>query len=294
MKVSVALVLLVTVLGAGCRIAADRRLVYESAPSRANHGLVLEHAVYTPPGFSPNEELPLVVFLHGGGDWEGSFDQHGVTRRLDRAIAEGDAPRAVILLPDGELGFWQDWYDDSHRYRSWVVHELIPRIQARYHTRDCPQGCHVMGVSMGSIGALSFAHHHPDVFRTVTAISGPVMDTEGMLSFLQDRLLAILIPMHRIFGPPERDRVERDDLYLRWTSPEATGMEKIFLAWGSRDRGPVIEGSEAFHEHLAEHAIPHRAYVYEGGHGWAGWGPVIEEALRVQVAGREPTLDGYR
>lgn len=257
-----------------------RRAEYGAYPSQANRGVILEHAVYTPPDFSPGERLPLVVFLHGGGDSHDAFDRHGISERLDRAIRAGTVPRAVILLPDGDLGFWANWHDESRRYEDWVVEELIPRIAGEYRTLSCPEHCHVMGVSMGGAAALRWAHHRPDTFSTVTSLSGPVLNTEQMISFVNDRLLSILVPTQRIFGPPEpRSRIEEEDLYLQWTSPEATHMRRIVIAWGDSDRGGIVEGSRAFHEHLAAHDVPHEAWEYDGGHGWVHWAPVIERAL---------------
>ena len=271
-------VLLVVVLLAGCA-SFPRRTEYAAGASRAMNGARMEHAVYVPPGFREDEALPLVVFLHGGGDSHDAFDRHGISARLDRAMAEGRVPRAVIVLPNGELGFWANWRDGSRRYEDWVVDELVPEVRERYHTLACPEDCHVMGVSMGGSGALAMAHHRPDRFSTVTAISAPVLSTEQMIDFVEDRFLSIFIPTHRIFGEPSRARIERDDLFLRWTSPESTGLRSIVLAWGDEDRGPIVSSNRAFSRHLTEHRIEHEAWEYEGGHAWVAWAPIIERAL---------------
>jgi enterochelin esterase-like enzyme len=105
-----------------------------------------------------------------------------------------------------------------------------------------------------------------------------------MIDFVDNRLYAVFIPTYRVFGPPEpRARIERDDLYLQWTSAEATHMRSIVIAWGDRDHAGIIDGSRAFDRHLREHHIPHQAWEYRGGHGWVSWGPVIERALAYQL-----------
>jgi enterochelin esterase-like enzyme len=268
---------------AGCA-SFPRRMTYASHVSPAMNGLHMQYAVYTPPDHAPDERLPLVVFLHGGGDSCDAFDRHGISARLDRAIEAGEVPRSVIVLPDGGLGFWANWHDGSRRYEDWIADELMGRVADEYHTRGCPEDCHVMGVSMGGAGALRFAHHRADRVSTVTAISGPVMNTDQMVSFVTDRLFAIIVPTERIFGPPEpRTRIEREDLFLRWTSLESTGMRRIALAWGTGDRGVIIQGARAFHQHLEESGVPHEAWEYEGGHDWVSWGPIIERALVTQL-----------
>ena len=82
-----------------------------------------------------------------------------------------------------------------------AVDEVMPRVGADYGTGECPAECHVMGVSMGGSGATRFAHHRPDRFGTLTAISGPVMNTAQMASFVDDRLLAIVIAGAISFSP---------------------------------------------------------------------------------------------
>lgn len=275
---------LLLVVVTGCA-SFPRRLDYRVQRSQAMNGATMEYAVYAPQGHTPSEALPLVVFLHGGGDSHDAFDRHRISPRLDEAVEAGRVPRAVILLPNGELGFWANWHDGSRRYEDWIVEELVPEVALDYGTRPCPEACHVMGVSMGGAGALRMAHHRPDRFSTVTAISGPVMNTEQMIRFANDRLLSIFVPMHRVFGPlDDRERIEDDDLFLRWTSPEAARLSRIVLAWGDQDRGAIVEGSRAFARHLREHQIPHEAWEYDGGHAWVAWAPIIERALAHQLA----------
>jgi enterochelin esterase-like enzyme len=273
-------------LASGCG-GFDRRLSYAAERSAAMRGVQMNYAVYLPPGFSAEERLPLIVFLHGGGDSHDAFDRHGISAQLDESMASGDVPRAVILLPSGDLGFWMNWYDETRRYEDWIADELVPTVAANYDTLPCPEHCHVMGVSMGGAGAMRMAHHRPDRFSTVTSISGPVMDTEQMISFAEDRLLAILMPTHRIFGPTRpRERIEEDDLFLRWTSPESTRLDSIVIAWVMNDREGIVGGSRALHDHFEDHHIPHAAWEYEGDHAWVSWAPIIERAIAYQLRDR--------
>src|SRR5690606_24152503 len=115
MRVGVGRILIVLVLLVGCA-SFPRRMQYAGASSAAMNGVRMEHSVYVPPDWRDDEALPLVVFLHGGGDSHDAFDRHGIAARLDRAMTEGRVPRAVILLPSGDLGFWANWYDGTRRY----------------------------------------------------------------------------------------------------------------------------------------------------------------------------------
>ncbi|MDQ3036957.1 MAG: esterase family protein [Myxococcota bacterium] len=268
----------------GCA-SFPRRLEYTTVRSAALRDTYAEYAVFVPPGFSQDERLPLVVFLHGGGDAPDSLDRHGISGRLEEGMREGTIPRAVVVVPQGDLGFWANWYDGSRSYEDWVVDEVMPRVARRYATAPCPEGCHAIGVSMGAEGALRIAMHRPGTFASVTSISGPSMDTDRRIAFMNDRLISAFVPTLRVFGPTEpRSRVERDDPFVQWTGPEDLGGTRLFVAWATRDRDLVREGGEALHRHLEAHGIAHEHRVFEGAHDWASWAPVIEEALRVQLA----------
>jgi len=272
--------LLALLLAAGC--STTGRLDYETIESPAMER-PMDYGVYLPPDFSPDEELPLVVFLHGGGDDHRSFDEADVGEKIDRALAERRVPRAVIVVPNGELGFWVNWHDGSQRWADWVLDDLVPHAQATYGTRSCPEGCHLMGVSMGGFGTINMAMKHPETFATITPISAPIRNTEEMMAFSESGFVAQMVPVERIFGPLERERVRQSDPYVQWTSPaDLHGMD-LMLVWGDADREGIRRHGARFHEHLLDHAIPHDLLVYPGGHVWASWDAAIVEALRRQL-----------
>lgn len=270
----------ILLLATGC--ATTQRLDYEKVDSPAMDR-EMDYAVYLPPDYSPEEELPLVVFLHGGGDDHRTFDQAGVGQQIDRALREERTPRAVVVVPNGEFGLWVNWHDGSQRWEDWVVDDLIPHARETYNTRDCPDGCHLMGISMGGFGSLHMAMNNPETFATVTPMSAPIMNTEEMIDFREQGFVARFMPVKRIFGPLDRDRIREDDVYAQWTKPEDLHGMELMLAWGDEDREGIRKHGARFHQHLREHGIPHDLLVYPGGHGWASWDAVIVEALRRQV-----------
>lgn len=265
-----------------------RRLEYTTLRSDALRDTYAEVAVYVPPVSGEGERLPVVIFLHGGGDSPDCLDRHGIAARLDEAIRAGRVPPAIIVVPQGDLSFWTNWYDGSRRYEDWAVDEVIRAVGRRHPILPCPEGCHLVGVSMGAEGAIRIALHRPGAFASVSSISGPAMDTDRRIAFLRDPLINIVVPTHHVFGPPEpRSRIEADDPFVQWTSPADLAGTRLFLAWGTRDRDAIRLGGAALHDHLASHAIPHTLHVFEGEHTWRDWGPVIEEALRTQLRSSE-------
>lgn len=241
----------------------------------------MDYAVYTPPGFGDDERLPLVVFLHGGGDDETCFDRAAIGALLDERIGQGQLPRAVVVVPDGELGFWENWHDGSHRYRDWVVRDLLPAVRARYHTRTDREGTHLLGISMGGHGALRLARLEPEVFASVAAISAPVMDAEHLVQFTQGFWVRLFVPVDRIWGPTDDlEVVRRDDLFERWQRQEDLRGMRLLLAHGTEDRAGIVTGNERFHQHLAERGVGHDYLVYGGRHLWVDWRPMLPEVFR--------------
>lgn len=281
---------LLALLALGCASFA-RHAAYDRTASAAMRGVWMEYAVLVPADHSDSERLPVVVFLHGGGDGPDCLDRAGLGESIANAMASGALPRAVIVVPQGDLGFWANWYDGSRSYEDWVLDDLMPLVERRHHTLACPEGCHVMGVSMGAEGALRFAMHRPGTFASVTSISGPALDTERRIEFVEDRLWQSILPTYHVFGPPTpRWRVERDDPFVQWRAPDALGGTRLYLAWGDGDRDEVGEGAERLHAHLEAHGVPHVSAEFSGDHSWRSWGPVILDALRVQVGGATSSL----
>ena len=268
-----------------------RLMTYERFSSPAMRDVWMESSVLAPVDLRSDEHLPLVLFLHGGGDGPDALDRAGISADLLEGMSDGTVTRAVIVLPEGDLGFWANWYDGSRRYEDYAVNEVMPRAARRYHTAPCPEGCHLMGVSMGAEGALRFALHRRGLWSSVTAISGPSYDTQRRLEFLADPLINVAIPTWHVFGPPgPRWRVEADDPWIVWRTTEDVGA-RLFLTWGTNDRDFVREGSERLHAHLTGRGVAHEAEAFEGGHNWVSWGAVIRGALRRQLAPTSITSD---
>jgi S-formylglutathione hydrolase FrmB len=116
--------LLLAMLLEGCA-AARVRMQYRTYESRAM-GKRMEYAVYTPPQWAKGDVLPLVLFLHGGGgDTVDCLERNGITEFLDAEIAAGRVPRVLIVVPQGDRGFWANWADGTRRYQDWALDEAV-------------------------------------------------------------------------------------------------------------------------------------------------------------------------
>ena len=283
--------LLFAVTIAACYLAGcspfQKTLEYGTVESPAMGEREMDFAVWTPPEFTDTENLPLVLFLHGGGDSHDAFDRNAVATRLYQATKAEKIPRAIILLPSGENGFWVDWFDRSRLYETWVIDELLPYVQETYGTKACPDNCHIMGVSMGGAGTMSMTMHHPELFASATVISAPIFDQKNMISFSNNRLYNGIIPVERIWGSVEpKARLKYDDPFVIWDSAE-TLKTNLSLVWATGDRPGIPAGNKKLAAHLRNKQIEVEAGTFAGGHNWKSWTPTIERALIRHVGGDE-------
>jgi enterochelin esterase-like enzyme len=244
----------------------------------------MDYGMYVPPDWDGTTSLPLIVFLHGNGDSETCFDKHRVAAVLDEAITSKTLPPFLMVVPNGDRGFWRNYHDGSRHYEDYVVEDLIPRIRKRYPVLAGRDGCHLMGVSMGGYGALSVALHHRERFRSVFALSGMLFNTDEAIQFVKKwRFLGIT----RIFGPAEdRDRIDADNCYTLLKSENDLKGLQLMIGVGKSDTDDVRKTTDQFHDYLSRRVIPHLYLQYDGGHNWIAWSKIVPAAIAVQVFNR--------
>lgn len=281
-------------LAGGCPARQDR-LATAQLESEAV-GRAMRYAVYTPPGWDGREPLPLVLFLHGAGDDERCLDRHGVAPLLDEWVRAGRLRPFLVVVPDGDLGFWANWHDGSYRFEDYVLDEVLPAVRERYSVLPGRRNAHIAGISMGGAGTIYTYHAHPQRFASVTVVSAPLLDTDETMRFLDDFTFRTFARIQRVFGPPERERVERANLYTRIAHPTDLEGGRLTIAAGSEDQ-PGIRGSTArLHEHLRSRGVPHRYVTFPGPHRWTSWTPVLPRLLcaALDPAGCTlPPMDGF-
>lgn len=246
-------------------------------------GRTMSYSVYTLPNWTPLESLPLMILLHGAGDSHESFDRYAVGSILDEKINAGKAPRVIIVSPDGELGFWENWHDGTRSYRDWVVRDLMPYIAKRYATLPCPKYCYISGISMGGHGAMRFAYHEHDTFNSVSVLSAPILSQRhpGDSSFGRT-LMKWLLPTERIWGDisSETSNVPKDiDPYISWVEREDLIELPLFLVWGKQDSKGIVSANQHFHQHLSTKGKKHQWLIFDGGHKWIYWREIISKVL---------------
>lgn len=149
-------------------------------------------AVYLPEGYDDTDsDYPLLVDLAGftgSGLKRLSWTAFGesVPQRIDRLVAEGAMGPVVVAFPDAFTSLGGNQYIDSVAMGGWstfLVRDLVPRLEAELRLRKGPEHRAVLGKSSGGYGALVQGMTRPGTWGAVACHSG---DMAFELVYLRD------------------------------------------------------------------------------------------------------------
>jgi enterochelin esterase-like enzyme len=214
----------------------------------------MSYSIYLPPRYSTEgRRYPVLYMLHGGGGTREEWPAYGLVDDVDRSIESKDIKPLIVVMPQGDLGYWVNWVDGGPRWGDYVARDVRRQVDATFRT--LPDASHraVGGLSMGGAGALQLGFNHPDVFQVVGAHSPSLHVDDGTFAGIYGTGL---------------DFAQREPIDLAVNAP---GIEasKIWIDAGEED--PWLERDETLHAHLVERGIAHNWSVLAGGHDGAYW-----------------------
>lgn len=155
--------------------------------------LTRELPVWTPPGWTSAEELPLLVDLTGywgAGPGHVNWRPLGenVPERLDRLAHEG-MPRVVVAFPDCFTKLYGNQYLNSigvGRYADYLCEEIAPFVEAAFNCGGKGRRG-VFGKSSGGYGAAWHGLNRADFWTAIAINSGDMgMDALYIPTFYED------------------------------------------------------------------------------------------------------------
>lgn len=238
---------------------------YEQVDSRAL-GSREQLLVWTPAGYESSvSKLPALYLLHGAGgpggfgvdEWLG----YAITEDLDRLIDQRMIEPMIVVLPDGEQGYWTNQANGGPQWADFVTDDIVPYVDAHFRTDARRERRAIGGLSMGAHGAMQIAYRRPELFSIAGAHSPTIRPFEDSPEFFGD------LAHFRLYDP--------------LTIVRTTSNAKRVLTWidlGNEDkfRATTAEMRQAL---LARDA-PLEFHVFEGEHeGWY-WMGYLPEYLR--------------
>jgi enterochelin esterase-like enzyme len=214
----------------------------------------MSYYVYLPPGYaSEGRRYPVLYMLHGAGGSKDEWPAYGLATNVDRSIVSKDINPLIVIVPQGDLGYWVNWANGGARWGDYIARDLRRHVDATYRT--LPDASHraIGGLSMGGAGAMQLAFTHPETFGVVAAHSPSLHLDDGTFA--------------GIYGTGS-DFQQREPMDLVVWAPDIEDL-KIWIDVGEED--PWLDRDEILHERLQERGIAHNWNVLPGGHDGDYW-----------------------
>lgn len=228
----------------------------------------MPYYVYLPPGYdsNPGVRYPVLYMLHGMSGSNSEWLGYGLMGRARDMMAAGQISQFIIVLPQGDQGYWVDHADDGPLWGSYVAHDMVKEIDANFRTLADRQHRAVGGLSMGGYGALQLAINYPDVFGVAGA------DSPSLHTFAS--------------APPFFDNEAyfdaHDPMHLFALHSEVARTLKLYIDVGQQD--PWLPVVYSFHQLLQDQGIPHEWHAFEGGHEGTYWSTHAPDYLQFYSA----------
>jgi enterochelin esterase-like enzyme len=233
--------------------------------------------VYLPPGYSTSGlRYPTIYLLHGGGGDAGDAVTFGhIASLMDARIARRRADAAIVVMPDGHVGWWYEAQDGSFQDERYVIDHVVPFVDAHFRTIASRHGRAIDGVSNGGLGALLLAAKHPGVF----GVAG------GMSSNLDALTLPGLGPADGPYWKANHplDRVaglDHTPLVLDIASHCTTTAPGGGLCFTQSVDAAFLPANRAFVAALRDRRSRHAAVNYretDGAHQWFWWSRYLRD-----------------
>ncbi len=226
----------------------------------------MSYYAYLPPGYGQeHRRYPVLYLLHGGGAHKEEWLAYGVVDAADQMIVSKELKPFILILPQGDHGYWVNHANDGQRWGDYVVYDLVRQVDATFRTLSFASYRAIGGLSMGGAGALQLAFNNPDVFRTVGAHSPSIHLDDGTFP---------------IYGTGAQfDR--REPLALAQQAPDIESLD-IWIDAGEQD--PWLPRDQMLHDALVSRGIDHHWTVLPGGHDGRYWKRNVPSYLRYYQA----------
>lgn len=196
------------------------------------------YKVYVPPGFDPSRSWPVILYLHGAGEW-------GADGVRQTEVGLGPALRAhperypvLVVFPQAPRG--QVWMGDVARGATAALDQTIAELHGD------PDRISLAGISLGAYGAWVLAFEKPERYAAIVSVAGGIVPPGGSRARL-DQL------------PPT---LQADDPYAH-TAARVKGIP-AWLFHGADDGTVPVTESRRLVEALRKAGASPRYSEYEG------------------------------
>lgn len=198
--------------------------------------------VYTPAGYDPSKEYPVLYLMGGSGDLTETWVMHGKANFiLDNAIAEGKAEPMIVVFPNDQM---VTRMHPQHTELAFPLMEqeyrkcIIPFVEERYSVIKDRRARAISGLSMGGRLSQYVGFRCLDLFANF-----------GLLS----------------------SAIEIDQTPALYDKDINEKIDYLFIGAGTHETGPMAR-HQKLHEELESMGVEHEYYVGSNGtHDLVAW-----------------------
>lgn len=225
----------------------------------------MPYRIILPPNYDYSMlSFPALYLLHG---LYGSFENWTDLTDIASYAAQH---QLIIVMPEGENGWYTDGCNAEDTYESYLIRELVPAIDERLRTIKTREGRGISGLSMGGYGAIKFALKFPRMFAFAGSVSGAFDVTRWREGFPEWEEFGPIITT--IFGKPGSGKRSANDLekIADGISKTAIGdLPYIYFDCGIDDT--FIDANKRLSDTFEGVGIVHEFHALNGGHDWQYW-----------------------
>ena len=242
-------------------VAGVTQRFYVASPALGGRSQPVD--VYLPPGYAtnPRQRYAVMYLLHGFPGRPAAFlqtVQMGVVE--DVLLAKHLIRPFILVMPFGSTGTFTDkeWANGIGKGEGWetfVAHDLVRAVDARYRTIPLGADRVLAGLSEGGYGALNIGLHHPREFRVLESWSG--YQLAGNLK--------------SIFGGDQGRLAANSPLLTLAQAAPTLRRAGAYVWFYSGTADSFHDQNAAFAAKLSRYSVAHRFRLVRGGHNWAIW-----------------------
>ncbi len=127
--------------------------------------------VYLPPNWNSNSNYRLILFLHGQGGDEGTFQKYVAAQQLNEWILTGEIPNIVIAGIRGDENKDDiQWFTEKNEALLSPNGEFVEFCRTNFKAGLENEGISIEGHSRGGGGALHFMLKYPSAYSSVVSM----------------------------------------------------------------------------------------------------------------------------
>jgi putative tributyrin esterase len=225
--------------------------------------------VFVPPDVNENQELPVVILLHGvyGSAWSWPYNS-GVHMQAMEMIKEGKIPPMIIAMPSD--GLWGDGSGylphNGYNFEKWIIEDVLEVLYETIGNAGKNSPLFISGLSMGGFGALRMGSKYGHIFKGFSGHSSitnlvqmKLFVEEGLENYVQD------------------DKTNED--VFDTIRKNVHSIPPFRFDCGTSDL--LIEHNRELHRKLEENGINHIYEEFSGAHEWPYWEKHISKSLLI-------------